>query len=67
MAGAGITPQIATQGITLRVVIAELQFINELANADKTDPRLKGLIEAAVKDLIAAAKKIVGEDPIIVD
>jgi hypothetical protein len=49
----------------LRVVIAELQFIIELANADKSDPRLKQLFQDAINDLRAAAKKIIGTDPII--
>ena len=51
--------------INLRTVIAELQFIIELSNDNKTDPRLPQLLDAAKQDLAIAAQGVLGDDPII--
>ena len=53
--------------LSLRVVISELQFINELVGADAKDPRLSGLFQNALSDLAKVAQKTIGggSDPII--
>ncbi|HTS32202.1 MAG TPA: hypothetical protein VMH81_40305 [Bryobacteraceae bacterium] len=51
--------------INLRTVISELQFILELSNDNKTDPRLPQLLEAAKQDLALAAQAVLADDPII--
>jgi hypothetical protein len=61
-----MAPQPPAPALVLRPVIAELQFIMELAIADKSDARLKKLFQDAISDLRAAAKKITGDDPGIV-
>ncbi len=51
--------------MTLRSVITELQFINQLAVDNPKDPRLKQLLEDAQTDLATVAKEISGDDPLI--
>ncbi|HWC96564.1 MAG TPA: hypothetical protein VG456_07440 [Candidatus Sulfopaludibacter sp.] len=51
--------------INLKTVIAELQFINELAIDNKTDPRIPGLLDQAKQDLATAAQSISADSPII--
>ena len=51
--------------INLRTVISELQFILELSNDNKTDPRLPQLLDAAKQDLAVAARSLVADNPII--
>lgn len=51
--------------INLRTVISELQFILELSNDNKTDPRLPQLLDNAKQDLSVAAQSILADDPII--
>ena len=51
--------------ITLKTVIAELQFINQLATDAKTDSRIPGLLDQAKQDLATAAQNITADDPII--
>jgi hypothetical protein len=51
--------------INLRTVISELQFILELSNDNKNDPRLPQLLDGAKQDLATAAQSIVADDPII--
>jgi hypothetical protein len=56
---------IAEMAINLKTVIAELQFINELAIDNKTDPRIPGLLDQAKQDLATAAQSISADSPII--
>ena len=66
MATSAVTPQKAT-GISIKTVIAELQWIQELAADNPKDPRMKQLLEDAQNDLAAAAAKIpIADDPGIV-
>ncbi len=51
--------------ITLRTLITELQFINQLAVDNPKDPRLKELLEDAQADLATITKEISAEDPLI--
>jgi hypothetical protein len=52
--------------VSLEVVISELQFIADLQNHSPKDPRLPQLFADAKQDLaMAAAKVIVGNDPIL--
>ena len=51
--------------INLRTVISELQFINELANANPKDDRLPKLVQDVQTDLATALKAISGDDPLI--
>ena len=66
MATSAVTPQKAA-GITLKTVIAELQFIQELAADNPRDPRIAKLLDDAQNDLAVAAAKIpIAYDPGIV-
>ena len=58
-------PTTTTRPITLKTVISELQFIQQLAADSPKDERLKGLLDDAKADLADAAKHIAGTDPII--
>ena len=51
--------------ITLRTVITELQFINQLAIDNPKDGRLRQLLEQAQTDLATIAKEIEGQDSLI--
>ncbi len=51
--------------ISLKTVIAELSFINQLATDSPKDSRLKQLLEDAQTDLATIAKEIEGNDPLI--
>lgn len=51
--------------ITIRTVITELQFINQLASDDPQDKRLAQLMLDAQTDLAIVAKQISGDDPLI--
>jgi hypothetical protein len=51
--------------ITLKTVMSELAFINELATDNKGDPRLPALLDAVKRDLAVAAQSIAGDNPII--
>ncbi len=51
--------------ITLRTVISELSFINELANASPKDKRLSQLVQDVQTDLAIALKEINADDPLI--
>ena len=51
--------------INLKTVISELQFIIELSNDNKGDPRLQSLLDSAKADLATAAQALVADDPLI--
>ncbi len=51
--------------ITLRTVISELNFLNELVSSNPKDTRIQQLVQDVQTDLATALKSFSADDPLI--